>query len=78
MRDLWLICESCCCEEPCLMYIEGGGQSCERQLKPCLTAAPEDIRLEWWRPLTQKDIEEYDLSIWGMDRYLEGIIKRRE
>ena len=67
MRDLWLICDKCCCEEPCLIYIEGGGQSCERQQKPCVTRNDGDI-LEWWRPLTKADIKEYELFIEGMDR----------
>ena len=77
MRDLWLICERCCCEEPCLIFIGGGGQTCDRQQRPCVTH-PNELNMEWWRPLTQKDIEEYDLSMWGMDRHMEGIIKVRE
>ena len=72
MRDLWLICERCCCEEPCLIFIGGGGQTCERQQKPCATHPPDGKTSEWWRPLTEADIEEYNLSIWGMDRYLKG------
>ena len=55
MRDLWLICERCCCEEPCLIFIGGGGQTCERQQKPCVTRG--DRTLEWWRPLTKEDIK---------------------
>ena len=77
MRDLWLICERCCCEEPCLIFIGGGGQTCDRQQRPSVTH-PNELNMEWWRPLTQKDIEEYDLSIWGMDRHMGGIIKVRE
>ena len=71
MRDLWLICERCCCEEPCLIFIGGGGQTCERQQKPCVTHSPDKIRMEWWRPLTQKDIEDYEIDIRPMDRYLK-------
>lgn len=72
MRDLWLICERCCCEEPCLIYIEGGGQRCERQQKPCVARSDGDI-LEWWRPLTEKDIEEFDLELKGMDEHMVGV-----
>ena len=61
MRDLWLICERCCCEEPCLIFIGGGGQTCERQQKPCVTRG--DRTLEWWRPLTKEDIKEYEPEV---------------
>lgn len=72
MRDLWLICERCCCEEPCLIFIGGGGQCCERQQKPCVTRSGGD--LEWWRPLTKEDIEYYLLDLRGMDDPFEGAI----
>ena len=72
MRDLWLICERCCCEEPCLIFIGGGGQTCERQKKPCVTH--DDGAMEWWRPLTKDDIKEYNLSMWGMDDPPTGVI----
>ena len=73
MRDLWLICEKCCCEEPCLIYIEGGGQMCERQEKPCVLHSKDKIEFTWWRPLTEKDIEEFEMELKGMDEYLVGV-----
>ena len=71
LRDLWLICEKSCCEQPCLIYIEGGGQRCERQQKYCVLGDQSEKRLEWWRPLTQKDIEDYEIDIRPMDGYLK-------
>ena len=73
MRDLWLICERCCCEEPCLIFIGGGGQTCERQQRFCVTHN-ENAVLEWWRPLTKEDIEYYLLELRGMDDPFEGAI----
>ena len=78
MRDLWLICERCCCEEPCLIFIGGGGQTCERQQKPCVTQGNGITEMEWWRPLTKEDIKEYDLSMWGMDDPPSGIIMYKD
>ena len=73
MRDLWLICERCCCEQACLIYIDGGGQRCERQEKPCVLHSKDNIEFTWWRPLTEKDIKEFYLELKGMDEHMEGV-----
>ena len=31
------------------------------------------IEFTWWRPLTEKDIEEFELELKGMDEYLVGV-----
>ena len=66
MRDMWYICSKSCCEEPCIAYIEGGGHTGTDRLMPCLLSRDE-LRLETWHPLMQKDIDEYEISLEPMD-----------
>ena len=66
MRDVWYICKKECCEEPCVVYIEGGGHSGGDRDIPCLLSTNE-LRMESWRVLTQKDIDEKEIRIIPMD-----------
>lgn len=59
MKSMWYICKRNCCEQPCVVYIAGGGLPAGDIRLSCMA----DYRGELYRPLTPEDVKTYGLSL---------------